>query len=135
MKKILSVALVFSLVLPVFSSVEAAMYDDEGNRVYGRQNNMRNGTYDPRVIQKQFKTKRESIDQVMPRSIKNKRKYISCDIAQNQKQNYRLTVLKLRQGASRKCREDVRFIINIPYKTKSKKSLKAYEWKTSRRVK
>lgn len=132
MRKFLITILGFNF-LPLFHlGVEAAMYDDLGNRIYGRQNHMRNGTYDPREIEKQFKTARESVQKIKPRSVTKKKKYISCDLSQDKKFNYKLNILKLRQGAPRKCREDVKYIINIPYKTKVKRRLRPYIWRTKR---
>ncbi len=122
---------VFSaFVLMFWTTADAAMYDNDGNRVFGRQNHMRHGTYDPRLAYKQFEEKRVSVQKKIKRSFRKKKKYISCDLTQEKTQQYRLSLLKFQQGAPRKCREDVRYILNLPYKTKSKKNLRPYEWKT-----
>ncbi len=109
---------------------EAAMYDKNGNRVFGRQNHMRHGTYDPRVPYRQFKTKRISVQKKLKRSLRTKRKYIRCDLPQNKKLNYKFNLLRFKLGAHRQCQEDVRYILNIPYKTKTKRYLRPYEWKS-----
>ncbi len=108
--------------------IDAAMYDDEGHRVFGRQNYMRHGTYDPRIPYRQFKEKRVSVQNLIRRSQREKQKYLRCDLPQNEELHYKFNLLRFKQGAHRKCREDIRYIINIPYKTKNKKNLRPYEW-------